>query len=189
MTDLLFDERKRALEEEHFRKLNAALIDHMRQERQEAAETARLQGATGVADPILLDELVHFGFTPETLPALSIVPLLEVAWTDGKVDDYERRAIHADAAVAAMDPAGPSAEMVYGWLVERPPGGVFRLWWELTHAASTGLQPADRAALEAEMVARATAIARASGGFLGIGSPTSSEEHVALERIKAAYRA
>jgi len=188
MTDLL-QERKRALEEEHFRKLNEALIDHMRQERREAAESARLQGATGVADPILLDELVHFGFTPETLPALSVVPLVEVAWTDGKVDDYERRAIHADAAVGAMDPAGASAAMVYGWLVERPAGGVFRLWWEFTHAACKGLAAEERAALEAEMLARATAVARASGGFLGIGSPTSAEEHVTLDRIKAAYRA
>ena len=189
MTDLLFDERKRALEEEHFRKLNAALIDHMRQERREAAESARLLGATGIADPILLDELVHFGFTPETLPALSVVPLLEVAWTDGKVDDYERRAIHADRALAEMDPAGPSAAMVYGWLVDRPAGGVFRLWWELTHAAARGLAAEERAAVEADMLARATAVARASGGFLGIGSPTSSEEHVTLERIKAAYAA
>ncbi len=186
MTDALED-RKRALEEEHFRKLNAALIDHMRQERREAEESARLQGATGVTDPVLLDELIQFGFTPETLPALAVGPLLEVAWTDGKVDSDERRVILSDDSVTGLDAAGPSMAMVHGWLEERPAGGIFRLWWEFTHAEMGGHTPDERAALAAEMLVRATAVARASGGFLGIGSPTSAEEHVALKRIKAAY--
>ena len=36
VTDELFEERKRALEEEYFRKLNADLVDHLRANAQEA---------------------------------------------------------------------------------------------------------------------------------------------------------
>ena len=188
MTDPLFDDRRRALEEEHFQKLNAALIARLREERREADQVRELSGATGIEDPALLDELAKLGFTPETLPALAVAPLFEVAWTDGRVDDSERRAILADPGVASLDPAGAAHAMVDGWLIERPAGSVFATWWELTRAACGPLAPEDRLGLEQEMLRRATIIAKASGGFLGFGSPASPEEHVALERVRAAYR-
>jgi hypothetical protein len=188
VADVLFEVRKRALEEEYFRKLNSALVAHMRATAREAREVQALEKASGVMDESLMDQLVHLGVTPETLPAFALVPLLEVAWADGKLDAYERRAVLADAGALALAPGSPAAEVLRGWLVERPAGGLFRLWFEFTREACRPLTPAARMELELTMLTRATAIARASGGLLGFGSPVSPQERADLNRVRAAYR-
>ena len=187
MTDVLFDERRRALEEEHFRKRNEALLEHMREEAREAKEVRALEEASGIADEPLLDELVHRGITTETLPAFALLPLLEVAWADGKVDDYERRALLEDPGARALEPGGSAAAMFAGWLVERPPEEIFRYWREFSRDACRELPLDSCKSLEADMLRRATAVAKASGPFLGFGSSVSREEHRELDRIKAAY--
>ena len=51
-----------------------------------------------VADDAVLEKLANFGMDASTLAALSLAPLVLVAWADGEVDAKERDAVLAAAA-------------------------------------------------------------------------------------------
>lgn len=187
MTDVLFEERRRALEEEHFRKRNDALLAHLRAEAREAREVRRLEETSGVVDEPLLDELVRHGITAETLPAFVLLPLLDVAWADGKMDDYERRALIEDPGARALLPGSAAARLFEGWLAERPSWELFRFWQQFSRDACRLLAQDAIEAVESDMLRRAKRVAKASGAFLGFGPSISREERRELDRIKAAY--
>jgi hypothetical protein len=77
--DLLGDRRK-ALEEEFFRKQNEKLRErlHAQMERKDHRESLAL--AIGIRDAAVLDHLVALGLDGQTVAALGLVPLIEVAW-------------------------------------------------------------------------------------------------------------
>src|SRR5919198_1576509 len=108
MAEEFLHDRKRALENEFFHKREKALIERMRTE--QARQTARqaLATASGLTDPAVLDRLVGLGIEPDTLLALRLVPLVAVAWADGKLDDRERRAVLAGLEAAGIT-AGSAA--------------------------------------------------------------------------------
>ena len=184
---MLFEERRRALEEGHFRIRNEALLAHLREQAREAKEVQALEEASGVGDESLLDELVRHGITTETLPAFLLLPLVDVAWADGKMDDYERRALLEDPGARGLKPGSAAAEMFAGWLAERPSWELIRFWEEFNKDACQLLTSDARDAVEADMLRRAKAVAKASGAFLGFGPSVSREEHRELDRIKEVY--
>src|SRR5262245_61795857 len=47
---------------------------------EEAAAAGALGRATGIDDPELLARLAELGIRPETLAALTLIPLIETAW-------------------------------------------------------------------------------------------------------------
>ena len=95
-------DRRNALEEEFFRRQDAALLAQRRTEEERRAARAALAAASHITDDALLDQLVALGINPNTLTALSLVQLVEVAWADGKVEDAEKQAILAAARAAGL---------------------------------------------------------------------------------------
>src|SRR3989338_2386838 len=83
--DKPLDDLRKASEEEYFRKQNAALAAKLKQ-RQE------LENA-GIQDPQLVDQLLKAGLTSGIVKALYWVPLIEVAWADGEVQEEEKEEI------------------------------------------------------------------------------------------------
>src|SRR5690242_3342880 len=78
-------DRERALEDEFFRREDQRLLEHLGALRVAASTREALAKASGITDPVLLDMLVAHGIKAETVAALSFVPLLEVAWADGRL--------------------------------------------------------------------------------------------------------
>lgn len=60
---------------------------------QERAARPVLAEATGVADANLVARIAGLGIRAETLAALTLVPLIEVAWADDRMDPRERGAV------------------------------------------------------------------------------------------------
>ena len=87
------DDRRRALEEEYFRKRDAELIERMRKQSDSLAGRDAMARETGISDDALLQELEARGFTASTVSLLPIVPLLEVAWAEDVMSDDERALI------------------------------------------------------------------------------------------------
>ena len=48
---------------------------------------------SGLTDPDLLNLLLELGIDSETLAALTLVPLVEMAWADGSISAHERVAV------------------------------------------------------------------------------------------------
>lgn len=68
----------------------------------------------------MLDKLAGLNIPSETLAAISLVPLVMVAWADGGIDQKERAAVLSAAAEEGLAKGGASYELLGEWLAERP---------------------------------------------------------------------
>jgi len=184
MSEEFLGDRKKALEESFFAKQNAALLEKMRSKREKQARAEELARGSEIADPALLDELVELGLDAASWAALSLVPLVEVAWADGAIEPRERDAILAAAAQQGIAPGSPSRALLESWLVTRPQPALFAAWGEYATTLAAKLGDAERAKLRREIVERARKVAQSAGGMLGIARTSEAEKRVlaALEK-------
>ncbi len=178
MPEDFLGDRKKALEESFFAKQNAALLDRMRDEREKKAAVDALATNSKINNRQTLEKLVELGLDTATWTALSIVPLVEVAWADGKVDSRERAAVLEAAHDQGIAKGTPSHELLESWLASRPAGSLFASWGAYAAELAANLSAAERAELSADLHERAEAVARAAGGILGIGSISAAEQRV-----------
>ena len=86
------------LEDEYFRKKDQQLLEKLRQAG--AADRARrdMGARIGSDDPDMLQELQALGFTPDTVILLPMIPVVQMAWADGRVAHFRggARAAHHD---------------------------------------------------------------------------------------------
>ena len=99
-------DRGRSLEDEFFRREDKRLIEQLTALRAAEATREALGRASGITKPAVLDKLIELGIRAETVAALSIVPLVEVAWADGGIDAKERGAVVERAGVPEDSTAG-----------------------------------------------------------------------------------
>jgi tellurite resistance protein len=178
--------RGKALEEAFFESQNSQLIERMRKEEALHASQEGLAHISGVSDPILLRKLVELQIGPETWAALALIPLLEVAWADGALDDKERRAIVSAAEAGGIHPGSPSHALLENWIERRPDARLLQVWGEAMVELCEVLGPLERASLKREVIGRATAVAKASGGILGFGKKISEREQKVLAELERA---
>lgn len=179
------DVRKR--EEDYFRRKDRELIERMRQTAAEAETRKNLEQATGLHDAAQLEELQALGFTPETLPLLPLVPVLQVAWAEGGVSTAERGMI-VNLARSRDITAGSAADVqLQEWLERRPSEATFRQAARLIGAMLDHPAGAEMQVSADDLLKYCEQIAQASGGLFGIGK-VSAEEKAALEQIAAQLR-
>ena len=187
MSDELFDDRRRALEEAFFQKYNEELLDRLKAEEKRKSAKQGLADATGITDDAVLTRLVELGFDASTLLAFGLVPAVEVAWADGVVDAAERDQILNHLAASSFPAGSPAYEMIASWLSRRPPSALFDAWVAYTRALCKALAPADREWLASRIIRSSDEVAKASGGVLGLVLKKSSAEAAVLRKIEAAF--
>jgi len=180
-------DRGKSLEDEFFRREDQRLIKRLAELK--AAETTRegLAKASGITNPAVLDKLMELGIRPETVAALAIVPLVEVAWADGSLDTKERRAILDRAGDSGIAPGSAEHTLLEAWLDRRPEPKLITAWTHMVQGMAEQLGPEGTARLKAGLLERARAVAAASGGVLGLGSKISSAEAALLAELEAAF--
>ncbi|MCR0982045.1 hypothetical protein [Roseomonas populi] len=176
------DDRRRALEEAFFAQQSDELIRRLRASDPGKSERDRLAEASGLKDPALLDRLVAQGIGSGTVAALSIVPLVVVAWADGMMGDRERRAVLDAAHAVGLDSGSDGQALLSRWLAQPPPAALLAAWTDYVHA----LGPEARGALRKRVMDRALQLAEAKGGLLGLLGGISAPEKAALARLEAA---
>ena len=174
--------RKRKLEEDYFRKQDQELIERMRKAAAATRERAALEAKTGLHDPDLLRDLQELGFTPETVPLLLLVPLVQVAWAEGGVSPQERALILDLARKRGIVEESPAGRQLSEWLEECPDDAVFARAGRLVRAMLDAGSEEIRDLSADDLVKYCERIASASGGLLGIGR-VSQEERTLLGRI------
>lgn len=187
MADKVFGVRRPSNEAEFFRRQDALLIRQRRREEERRAARAALATASRITDPVLLDQLVAFGVSADTLTALSLVPLVEVAWADGCVEDAEKQAILAAARAAGLEESGTGYRLIDGALSKRRHPRLKRMWEQYIANICATLPAAEREALRAELLRQAHAVAEAAGDAMGLGSKVSRQEATLLAEIAAAF--
>jgi len=180
------EDRAKALEDQFFEKENQKKLEAMRS--QEAAKTTReeLRKASGMTDEKVLDRLIALGLKTNTIAALSLVPLIEVAWADGEIQDNERNAILQGAHGKGLEQGTDGYDLLQSWLKRKPDPGLFDAWQSYIQALAGQLNDEQNKLLKNQIVGFAKMVASAAGGFLGINKVSSDEEKV-LARIEAAF--
>ncbi len=182
MTDL--KERGQALEDRFFAQHDRALIDKARAEQTESEQMTALAEVTGISDEGLLKSILDAGVSADSAAALSLTPLVIVAWADGEVQATERQAILEAAKESGITDGGAHA-LISAWLDERPSPDLIDAWEATTADLASRLDADEKAKLAEQILGNARKVAEAAGGLLGFGK-TSSDEKSALERLEAA---
>lgn len=183
--DLLGD-RGKALEESFFAKQNEALRRRLRETEETKAKKEALSAASGITDDVVLEKLVALNIGSEALSALSLVPLVTVAWADGSIDDKERSAVLSRAAELGLSEQDASYHLLEGWLAEQPMPELLARWKDHVGALSVTLSHEAKHTLKSQLLGSAAAIAGATGGRLGIGQKVSRAEKAVLQELERA---
>ena len=126
-TEFLGD-RKKALEESFFARENAKLLERLKTEINTHETRERLANASGIESDEILEKLCALGVDAETWTAISIAPLIEVAWADGKIDAPERQAVLSGAEANGITSDSPGYQLLESWLAHRPDGRLLEVW-------------------------------------------------------------
>ena len=182
-------DRGKSLEDEFFRREDQRLIQKLEQIR--AAETDRdaLANAAGISNPDVVEKLLQLGVKAETVAALALVPLVEVAWADGELDRRERGAILDRARESGLAAGSVQHALLEAWLDRRPDPKLLTAWTHLVRGVSEQLGREETVRLKANLLDRARAVATASGGVLGMGSKVASAEAAMLRQLEGAFPA
>jgi hypothetical protein len=174
-----FGDRRKALEDSFFMERDQQLLERMRLELETMEERKHLAHVSGILDEQVLLNLVKAGVRAETLAAVSLIPLVEVAWSDGAVSEDERTAVLKAAAESGIAEGTAAYEMLGRWLQERPDVRVIATWKEYVGALVKSM-PADATLV----LGRCRQVAEAAGGFLGLTSKISAVEKARIEEFE-----
>lgn len=187
MSDSILAARRAGLEEAFFARHNEELRQRMLQGDAEKFRRDALSAATGIVDDEVLARLMSLQIGTGTLAALTLVPMVLVAWADGTISAEERRAILAGAVQAGLSPGSPGLVLLEAWLHTRPAPPLFEAWKDYVLALTHTLTPAERQSLEASVLAQAHKVAAATGSFLGLTSPISASENALLGELARSF--
>ena len=186
VSEVTLEERGRALENQFYEKQDQEKLAAMKQKLESQATRDELRKASGMTDDAVLDKLVGLGLRANTIAALSLVPLIEVAWADGEIQDNERSAILQGAHGKGLEQGSDGYELLQSWLRKKPQPALIEAWEGYIKALTGQLNDEQNKLLKNQIVGFAKMVAAAAGGFLGIGKVSASEEKV-LSRIDAAF--
>ena len=181
-----FQERGKALENIFFQSIDQQLLERLRGELSKQETKRDLRSACGIQNDSVLAELVELGVSGETILAVSLVPLVAVAWADDNVSGEERNRILDAAAAQHVDDA--TRQLLNHWLNSNPGPAMFEAWKHFVRELRGVLTPAHGTLFDREIVERAEAVAKASGGYWSYGAISPSEQRV-IEEVRRTLRA
>ncbi len=90
----------------------------------------------------------------------------------------EREAILKAAEEGGIEPGSANYELLENWLKKKPGKELLATWKDYAQAIEERLDSVVGNELKERLMTRTTAIAKAAGGFLGIGSISKTEQAV-----------
>jgi hypothetical protein len=181
------DDRRRASEDDYFRKKDRELIEKMRAAAAADHMKSELSTKTGLSDPALLEELSALGFTPDTISVLPLVPIVEMAWAEGGITPAERTLLIKFARERGIAEGSPADRQLSDWMSRQPSTDVFARATRLIRAMLDTGSPVGGKLTADDLIKYSESIAHASGGILGIGK-ISPEERATLAKIADALK-
>ncbi|MBF0216103.1 MAG: hypothetical protein HQL30_03800, partial [Candidatus Omnitrophica bacterium] len=95
-------EMGRTMEDAFFRKRDEELIAQQKKIEKMKKTRSMLSEISGIQDQGVLDKFIELDISPEVLASIAVVPLVEVAWADGHVDEQEHKAVLEAAAASGF---------------------------------------------------------------------------------------
>lgn len=181
-----FQRAARNVEEAFFLEQDALLVKKLQAMKKLAETKEALASVSGISDDAVLTRLVELEVKPETVAALSAVPLVEVAWADGSISPEEQAAVLEHAAAHGAPDGSVERELLERWLTHRPEPRLLEAWQAYIRGLCQRLSPPERAGLKEALLQSTRATAQSSGGFLGMGRISAAEQKV-LDLLAATF--
>jgi hypothetical protein len=181
------EHQRQSLEDVFFLNEDRKILEKLRlmQKMQETREN--LSRVSGIQNDHVLQVLVDLKIRPETLAPLTLIPLLEIAWADGVLDNKEKNAVLAAIKQSGRLKNPEDQALLEQWLQRRPAPELLEAWTHYIKGLCERLSPEEKASLKNELMTHTRAIAEASGGFLGLGNKISPAEADMLKKLEAAF--
>jgi hypothetical protein len=183
MSDNGLAERRRASEDEYFRRRDQRLVEQLRRQAERDAARERMSQRIGVADNEFLQHLEALGFSDETVILLHFVPLVHVAWADGSMSPSVSQRILKASREHGIQELSEAGRRLREWLDGQPPDALLD---GALHAIRTVLRQqsvGERQRYVGNLLEQCTGVAAASGGVLGFGTISKGERQI-LDRIR-----
>lgn len=163
-------------QEESVEEKEQELVEKMRELALREKDRQELSKFFHVEDAEILDALQELGYSRETIFLLFLVPVVQVAWVDGRVTDKERSAITEIARLRGMEEGTPAEAKLQDWLSNRPSDEFFEKTLRLIRNILETRPPLVRKIRQQSLGYYCNVVANASGGFLGFGRVSSAQK-------------
>jgi hypothetical protein len=180
-----FANRGKMLEDAFFKDRDQKLIEKLRGELSSFEEKKKLAHVSGIVEDRVLHNLVQAGVKAETLAAVSLIPMVEIAWCDGSVSAEERDAVLNAAVSQNIHPGTAAYEILGQWLKNRPDPHVITAWKDYVKEVSRLMPKESLAEMRKHFLDRCKRVAEAAGGFLGLATISKHEQAKIDEFAKA----
>lgn len=169
-------------EDKYFHAENQRHLDNLRGTTTDE-EILALAGAVGSSDPEVGKQLRALGFNAATAPTLFFVPLVEVAWADGKIGYEESYKIVDALRSRGIRATSEAYEFLNGLTLRRPASTFFEGCNQVIRTLLGQVGAEAREAQISNLAELVVGVARASRGFFGFGAEVTKDEHKAIEEI------
>ncbi len=186
MTNDSLQDRGRAMEDLFFHDLDQKLLNQMKSELSAEEDRTALMAATGIEDREAIHHLVSQGISVETLASVGLIPLVAVAWADGKMEARERQAILKAANESGISSDHSSYQLISNWLTHKPSDSLLQSWKVYVTALKANLDQTSVGQIKRSVIDRAKRVANAAGGFLGVGRTSQVEQEV-IEELESVF--
>ncbi len=178
--------RGKALEDAFYGERDRELLGKLKAEIEGKEARDALRAVSGIDDDAVLVQLVGVGVSPESLSAVSLIPLVSVAWCDNSMESTEKTAILEAAEAAGIEKDSATAALLDTWLEARPGNELLDSWKSYIAALKGQLDETSFSQLKASVINRAETVAESAGGFLGLGT-VSDKEKQAIADLAATF--
>ncbi|MEW4451543.1 hypothetical protein AB1L30_02550 [Bremerella sp. JC817] len=171
-----------------FVKQNEELWSRLREQIAEEQRVDELSKAIGIDDKELIQSLLDMGITARSMAALTMYPMVSVAYADGILGIEERDLIMKMAGEWNMKPGDPGFEVLNDWLSSGPTEDGLATWQKYMQAILAQMNPQQVAEMKECIMKRSRAVAMAVGDVLGrFGDRTNKAEDARLAEIEATF--
>lgn len=146
------------------------------------ANREAIAATVGTSEISLLDRIEQLGFTGDSARVLDVLPLVHVAWADGKTDQRERAAVMAILDQRGIAKDSDAALLIESLLEERPSetflAESLALLRDLAHKQGND---------GTSLVDLCVRVGEASGGLFGFGERVNEAEYALIKQIAEAF--
>jgi hypothetical protein len=172
-------------ESEHFLEVTSSrrieLRDKVDEAAQRLAKRREIEKTAGTDDAAIVDRLEQLGFNGESIKVLDVLPLIHIAWADGRIQKSERALILSILEQRGIPPQSDASLFVEALLEARPSETFLAesLALLVDLAAKTGANKDDVVDLCAK-------VAEAGGGLLSFAGKTTDSERALIKDVATA---
>lgn len=156
----------------------AKLRAKLEQQASELDEQQKIAKSVDIDDAELASRIKQLGFDGDSARVFDLLPLIHVAWADGKIQKRERAGILRVLETRGIQPGSEAFRMIESLLEERPSDAYMKQSLEVLRQVTKGLS--DRAQSIVDMCIE---IAASSGGIFGVGKRIGEDEKGQISEI------